>query len=438
MKKTALAIALILALLVSSVIGFWRVISGATFTWNSQTVDTRSGLWCSLALDSNNNPHISYSAVLSYNKRYGDFYLMYASWNGSTWNIQTLGPTEGIDFPLRLDSANNPHIIYRNNSNLMHTKLEGSNWIFQTVDTGNIDWGSIALALDSNGNPHISYCKDTILKYASWTDASWRIETVDSQGSVGFQSSIALDTNDYPQIFYGEEIYVTEAHVRLLNLQYAAWTGSAWDIQTVATNVSQLANIALDSNDCPHICYISADINATLLPENKDYTYYENDILKYVYRDGLVWKTQTVAQGDAPYLAEFGNCYLALDSGNNPHMTFYEEQYPGEDVDNGMKYASWTGLYWHIQDVNSSAIYSDPVALDSKGIPHVSYCTLDPGQTIWQQGDLVYAVPVEPFSTPEPFQTILTIIITVLGVVMATIALAVVILAKLLVYYRKK
>ena len=422
MKRTVLTLALILALLVSSVIGFWCVISNSTFAWNSQTVDTRSGLWCSLALDSNNNPHICYSAVLSYNKRYGDYYLMYASWNGSAWDMQNLGPTDGGDSPLRLDSANNPHIIYRNNSNLMYANLAGSNWIFQTVDEDVIDFGSIALALDSNGHPRISYCKDNILKYASWTNSSWKIQTVDSQGQVGFQSSIALDANDYPQIFYGEQISVTEAH----DLKYAAWTGSTWNIQTVTTNVSQLGNIALDSNGCPHICYVSRDIRATLLPENKghtysyndtlSHTYSYNDTLKYVYMAGDAWKIQTVAQGDSKsHTSYFGNGYLALDSGNNPHICFYEEQYTVENVVRGIKYARWTGSCWHVQDVNSRVVCSGPIALDSKGIPHVSYCSLDPEQTYWIQGDLVYAVLAEPFLTTLLIATSVIIAIVCIG-----------------------
>jgi hypothetical protein len=404
MKRTALALALILTLLVSSVIGFWCVISNSTFAWNSQTVDAKSGLWSSLALDSNNNPHISYSAVLSYNHRYGDFYLMYASWNGSAWEIQNLGPTDGSD-SLKLDSANNPHIVYRNNSNLMYAKLEGSTWIYQIVDRDDI--GFMDLALDSNGNPHISYCKGNALKYASWTNASWRIQTVDSQA--GYQNSIALDAKDYPQIFYGKGIQVTEANVGLLNLKYAAWTGSTWNIQTVTTNVSQVGKVVLDSYGSPHICYVSADIRAFVQAENT-VTFYETDTLKYAFKEGSAWKIQTVAQGKSksnPDNFKIGS--LALDASNNPHMSFYEAQYNVENVVNGMKYASWTGFYWHIQEVNSDVIDSGPLALDSNGMPHVSYCTLDPGQTYWLQGDLVYAVPVEPFSTPEPFPTSLVI-----------------------------
>jgi hypothetical protein len=42
------------------------------------------------------------------------------------------------------------------------------------------------------------------------------------------------------------------------NLKYAAWNGSTWQIQNVASNLGEyggLSSLALDSFDCPHISF---------------------------------------------------------------------------------------------------------------------------------------------------------------------------------------
>jgi len=54
-------------------------------TWDIQTVDSAGsvGEYTSIALDSNNYPHISY-----HNSAYWD--LKYARWNGVSWDIQTV------------------------------------------------------------------------------------------------------------------------------------------------------------------------------------------------------------------------------------------------------------------------------------------------------------------------------------------------------------
>ncbi len=126
-------------------------------------------------MDSDNNPHICYT--------YDDD-LMYATWDGSDWNSQNLGPVEHNWYSLALDSNNNPHIIYALENRLMYASLLGSSWSIQTVDSSEDGFWHIPLVLDNKDNPHIIYYDHTgqvgygsgDTRYASWNGSAWNIQ----------------------------------------------------------------------------------------------------------------------------------------------------------------------------------------------------------------------------------------------------------------------
>ena len=91
---------------------------------------------------------------------------------------------------------------------------------------------TIPLALDGAGQPRISYrdVTNADLKYAAWNGSAWEIQTVDSTGSVGNYSSLALDKSGQPRISFQDD---TNG-----DLKYAAWNGSAWEILTVDSDGS--------------------------------------------------------------------------------------------------------------------------------------------------------------------------------------------------------
>lgn len=79
----------------------------------------------------------------------------------------------------------------------------------------------VSLVLDATDSPHLSYGDANRLNYAYWTGVAWDIQTVDTTGI--WLSSIALDDLGYAHISYNSSD----------GLKYARWTGTAWDIQFV-------------------------------------------------------------------------------------------------------------------------------------------------------------------------------------------------------------
>ncbi len=318
--------------------------------WSLETVDSTGniGMFTSIALDSNQYPHISY-----WDNSNDD--LKYAKWTGSSWSKETVDSTGGNGkyTSIALDSNQYPHISYYDDSNddLKYAKWTGSSWSKETVDSVGDVGHFTSIALDSNDYPHISYYYPTNddLKYAKWTGSSWSKETVDSVGVVGEYTSIALDSNDQPHISYYDGSNS--------DLKYAKWTGSSWSKETVDSvgNVpggqyyALLDSLTLDSNDQPHIAYHD----------------WINRDLRYAKWTGSSWYKETV---DSSGLAGMYPS-IALDSNDQPHISHYEGDY------NDLKYAKWTGSSWSKETVDSNGAvgHFTSIALDIYNKPHISY-----------------------------------------------------------------
>ena len=278
--------------------------------WDITTVDQKGeiGMWSSLALDSNDNPHISYYHYK--NGSIGD--LKYAKWTGTTWDKTTVDSTGdvGMHTSIALDLQDNPHVSYYDNTNkdLKYAKWNGTTWDKTTVDsTGDVGWEP-SISVDSKGQPHISYYDVTngVLKYAKLTGPTWVKTTADSTGDVGWDSSLALDSNDNPHISYYHH-----HNGSIGDLKYAKWTGTTWDKITVDStgDVGMYTSIALDSYDNPHISYID------WTHKNLKYALWSTKAKK--------WLIETVDSG-----GDVGrHSSITLDSLSNPHISYRDYTY---------------------------------------------------------------------------------------------------------------
>ena len=422
-KNKSIALVLVVLFLTSLVTVPFAISAKTETTWNIQTVDKygaflQGGI---IRVDSNNKPHIAYSDYAD-----SDWYnvnIMYASYTGSAWNIQTVAK-DGYIIDFSLDSHDNPHIIYQNTAGngygLYYASWNGTNWVIQIVDRqGRLP---ASLAMDSADKPHIAYAISD-LKYASLNGSNWNIQDVRATGNTS-HAFLALDKNDNPHILYEEGLWYQDEKT----IKYAAWNSDkGWNFQTVITNISsKIGNLALDSVGYPHFIYI---------------TYYR--ILAYDSWNGAAWESQTVDSN----ISIDSDGYFTLDRYDQPHIVYNIDSINFHSLFGGdLLYARWAGNKWDIQTVvNNTASGSGTVVLDSNDSIHISYAghvhAANQSPT-----DIMYATATEPLltptanptATPTPFSANGALISPLVIAVIAVAATLVVGIASLLLYRRHR
>jgi hypothetical protein len=221
----------------------------------------------------------------------------------------------GTDTSIAIDSNNNIHISYYDdypNYNLKYATCSFNcttpfNWTFITVDSSIDDVGwYTSIAVDSTDNVCISYYDytNTALKYITKVSGSWSIpEIVDNLGDVGWYTSITIDSLDIIHIsYYDNTTY---------DLKYATCSSNCtnqnnWSIEVVdsAGDVGEYSSIAIDSNDNVHISYYDSD----------------NGNLKYATNVSGPWVTSTIDKS-----ADVGlYTSIAIDTNNKVHISYYD------------------------------------------------------------------------------------------------------------------
>ena len=330
--------------------------------WITETLETGGFVGSnSLVIDDADHLHIVYAASDD------DNHVKYATWDGTSWQMETLVTQDNFmgGISLVLDANQRPQFSYYHNTGsvveLRYVRWDGAAWQSEIATTTPVasNWGQhSALVSDASGELHVVYYLEelTLLGYAHKSGAAWQAETIDQGGVTGVFASLALDSANRPHIAYYEE--------RREDVLYAAWDGAQWQIETVDTAGSSAddgsVSLALDSADRPHISYRAAPGLVTELG------------LKYATWDGAAWQTQYVDQEGR---AGRGSS-IAVDDAGRPHISYYDYEYVGTGEDS-LRYARWDGAQWQVQTVDF--VYqkylqsSTSLALDGMGYPHIAY-----------------------------------------------------------------
>jgi len=168
--------------------------------WRVETADEGwggCGIFCSLAVDSQNRPHISHADYVSSALRY-----CHKEMDG--WHYEVLDQ-DSYWSSLVVDAEGLPHIAYVKDDAVIYGRRPPTGWEFQTAFF-HPEIVTPCLRLDSSGNPHISVSPvdESALWYAFRDGSFWWVESVVSDGEEGWQNSLALDQKGLPRIAYAE------------------------------------------------------------------------------------------------------------------------------------------------------------------------------------------------------------------------------------------
>ena len=243
-------------------------------TWSSDLVSSNGKVGpVGIAVDSNNNPHISYSAYGSY---CGNG-LMLASFDGVDWTSQSVKPgsNRGCSSAIVIEDDNQINIAYQNrdSSKLNFVTGSGSSWIEYAPDFGNPASSLYpgyysSMAVDDQGQFHIAHYDDKHydLRYSTGApNGQWTTTVVDSQGTTGRNPAIAVDAAGDPHI-----VYETWSG---FDLKYATLNPSSpdWQVSNVETagSIGDSSSIFIDDSGIIHIAY-SDDTNNILRYASKN------------------------------------------------------------------------------------------------------------------------------------------------------------------------
>ena len=355
-----------ISLIISFLIFYFSIVSAQV--WQREAPDTTgsyNGYYCSLALDSEDNPHIAY-----YNEDFRDLY--YASFSDGRWTVEIVDSIgdAGMECSLVLDAQDRPHISYRQNYlGLNYWKLKyatktDDGWTKTYVDTPIdsayfVSGSASSIAMDGDGYPVISFVREfpTRIMLARKDAEGWHVTGVTDVYLADY-TRLVLDDAGNPVIGY---TYLDDKDTVFQNkfgmARYDAAEGT-WSFAYVPEPVLgnyRLVGFDLDQQNRAYFAYLKR------YPQS-------SDTLRIASYDGNTWEIETVTPDAGPYSSP--GITMRLDRTGHPVIVdFYysnelrlyskkEDQWNYQVVNN---YKVHTGLIWH-----------SSLAFDSHNFPRIA------------------------------------------------------------------
>ena len=261
-------------------------ITNRSGSWVNTTIDSTGqlgmdasvvGLYTSIAIDSNAKVHLSY---LHLNSSI-DTYLKYATDMTGSWVTETAFNTTtggtiraGHYSSIALDSNDEVHISAYDdyNRDLIHVTKKTGSWVKTTVQSfANVGLYT-SLAIDSNDDLHIAYQMGIYssvgenLRYATYNGSTgWTLTEIDILGSVGSFASLALDSNGFVHISYYDGTNQ--------QLKYTTNLNGSWELSVIdSVGVGSHTSISVDATGAVDISYYDV-LNGDLLSSRLDSSY---------------------------------------------------------------------------------------------------------------------------------------------------------------------
>jgi hypothetical protein len=298
-----------------------------------------------LALDSQDHPHIAYRDRLTQA-------LKYTVFNGVAWNSATIdSESEVTEVALTLDRNEHAHIIYhdRRSHTLRYAFQSGDTWLFDSVPSGDIVQAQFAMILDAANRLHLVFYDAATqgpLRYALRQNGVWQSETLQDQPGVGGSPSLAVDSANQVHLTFDD---ASQCALVMMSQSVEGWQSQVVD-QVTTTQCQFQSSLQLDSAGRMHIAYRTGS----------------NTGLKYaLVQDGSIQTNVVDASGnvgDWPSIA-------LVSATNTPYILYLNEGHtslmlatpstPNWDI---------TSLFW-LYDLDQSSGF----ALDHNDRPYLAY-----------------------------------------------------------------
>lgn len=239
---------------------YFKYATNTSGSWVTSHIE--EGGYGTIGLDTNKNVHALY---WTYKSNTGDltYYIKHASNSTGTWQSEML--VDGLAYyprTMALDKNGKSYIaytdenypyyyngIYTGSVALIVLSNATGSWEASMVDS-NVLWVSQDMIIDSNGKVHLIY-DGSGLHYATNSGGEWAKETVTN---IETRDPVtALDQNN--------KIHISFRTISHYALEYTNNIESAWVRATVDNttgNTGMYSDIAIDSNNIPHISYYDA------------------------------------------------------------------------------------------------------------------------------------------------------------------------------------